>query len=126
MWYRLAIAGIVIAALVVFALFYQAPHKGGVSTSTATYFAEVDKSGTVLRVIVASQEFIDSGVVGDPSAWVQTDINGGIRKNYAGKGYVYDKDLDAFVPPKGDANDTFDTNTARWKSGSKQTNATST
>jgi hypothetical protein len=70
-------------------------------------------------VIVADQEFINSGVVGDPSLWIQTSYNtrGGVyytpntntpdpnqskalRKNYAGIGYTYDSVRDAFIPPK--------------------------
>ena len=32
--------------------------------------------------------------------WVQTSYNGNFRKNYAGIGYRYDDDLDAFISPK--------------------------
>ena len=32
--------------------------------------------------------------------WVQTSYNGNIRKNYAGIGYRYDDELDAFIPPQ--------------------------
>lgn len=75
-----------------------------------SHFAEIDQDGLVLRVIVAEQDFIDSGAVGDPNNWVQTSYNtrGGIhtqggsplRKNFAGKGFKYDKVRDAFIPPK--------------------------
>ena len=41
-----------------------------------TYFAEVDKDGTVKRVIVADQAFIVSGAVGDPANWVETKYDG--------------------------------------------------
>ncbi len=74
------------------------------------HFAEIDQAGVVRRVIVAEQDFIDSGAVGDPANWVQTSYNtiagehklGGepLRKNYAGVGYTYNEVLDAFVPPK--------------------------
>lgn len=73
------------------------------------HFAEVE-SGTVLRVIVADQSFIDSGAVGNPSRWIQCSYNtrGGIhleggvplRKNYPGQGWVYDAILDAFYEPQ--------------------------
>lgn len=63
------------------------------------YFAEIE-NGIVKRVIVADQEFIDSGKVGDSKTWVETSTDGSIRKNYAGIGYIYDKNLDAFIPPK--------------------------
>lgn len=42
------------------------------ATITETYFAEIDKDGNVLRVIVADQAFIDSGAVGDPKKWIET------------------------------------------------------
>ena len=32
--------------------------------------------------------------------WKQTSYNDNIRKNFAGKGYTYDEDKDAFIPPK--------------------------
>lgn len=80
-----------------------------------SHFAEIDIDGNVLRVIVAEQDFIDSGVVGDPSKWVRTSYNtkGGVhnkgdtplRKNYAGIGYKYDKSLDAFIPPAPEVKD---------------------
>ena len=81
-----------------------------------SHFAEIDETNTVLRVIVAEQEFIDTGAVGDPSKWIQTSYNtrAGVhygqdgmpdsgepmRKNYAGIGYTYDATRDAFIPPK--------------------------
>lgn len=73
-------------------------------------FAEIDENNIVIRVIVAEQDFIDSGAVGDPSRWIQTSfntrggvhMNGGIplRKNFAGIGMTYDPIRDAFIPPK--------------------------
>jgi hypothetical protein len=79
------------------------------------HFAKVE-NGIVTQVIVAEQDFINSGAVGDPALWIQTSYNtrggvhygqdgepdGGValRKNYAGIGYSYDPVLDAFIPPK--------------------------
>ena len=61
----------------------------------------------VIEVIVAEQDFIDT--LPDKWAWVQTSYNthGGVhklggtplRKNYAGIGYRYDSERDAFIPP---------------------------
>jgi hypothetical protein len=75
-----------------------------------SHFAQIDENNIVTNVIVAEQDFIDSGAVGDPSKWIQTSYNtlagehrlGGtpLRKNYAGIGYTYHADIDAFVPPK--------------------------
>ena len=65
-----------------------------------SHFAEIDGDGIVIRVIVAEQDFINSGAVGDSFNWVQTSYNGNFRKNYAGRGYIYDEVRDAFIPPK--------------------------
>lgn len=80
-----------------------------------SHFAKVE-NGIVTSVIVAEQDFINSGAVGYPSSWVQTSYNtrggvhygqdgqpdGGValRKNYAGIGYTYDAGKDAFYGPK--------------------------
>jgi hypothetical protein len=72
-----------------------------------SHFAKVE-NGIVTQVIVAEQDVIDSGIFGD--GWVQTSYNthGGVhangntplRKNYAGIGYTYDSQRDAFIPPQ--------------------------
>ena len=65
-----------------------------------SHFAEINSDSIVQRVIVAEQDFINSGQVGDSFNWVQTSYNGNFRKNYAGTGYTYDKSKDAFIAPK--------------------------
>jgi hypothetical protein len=86
------------------------------------HFAKVI-DGLVTEVIVAEQDFIDSGAVGDPSLWIQTSYNthGGqhpegrpLRKNYAGIGYDYDVARDAFIPPKPDGNFVLNEDTCLW------------
>ena len=71
-----------------------------------SHFAKVE-NGIVTQVIVAEQEVIDSGLFGD--GWVQTSYNTyagqhpenrPLRKNYAGIGYTYDSQRDAFIPPQ--------------------------
>ena len=87
-----------------------------VPVTETSYFAEIDREGMVLRVIVADQAFIDSGAVGDPATWVQTYPDGDARKNYAGKGFRYDTELNAFVSPKPVGPDfVLDKDTATWK-----------
>lgn len=94
-----------------------------------SHFAKV-VDGVVVDVIVAEQDFIDSGVVGDPSMWVQTSYNtfagvhygpdrkpdGGValRKNYAGIGHTYDAQRDAFIPPQIFPSWTLDEQTCLW------------
>lgn len=73
------------------------------------HFAKVE-NGIVTQVIVAEQEFINSGAVGNPENWIQTSYNtyagvhllGGtpLRKNFAGVGFTYNVEKDAFIPPK--------------------------
>jgi len=75
-----------------------------------SHFAQIDSNNTVTQVIVVEQDVIDTGLFGDPVSWIQTSYNthGGVhtqggtpfRKNYAGIGYTYDRDRDAFIPPK--------------------------
>ena len=65
-----------------------------------SHFAKIDENNIVTQVIVAEQDFIDSGALGDSSNWIQTSYNNNIRKNYAGIGYTYDSVRDAFIPPQ--------------------------
>lgn len=80
-----------------------------------SHFARINENNVVIEVIVAEQDFIDSGAVGDPAAWIQTSHNtrngvhygpdgepdGGValRYTYAGIGYTYDAVNDVFVAP---------------------------
>lgn len=61
------------------------------------HFAEINSEGVVQRVIVAEQNFINSGAVGDSFNWIQTSYNNNFRKQFAGKGMVYDKVKDIFM-----------------------------
>ena len=63
------------------------------------YFAQV-KSNIVRNVIVADQEFINEGSVGDPDYWVETSYDNNFRKQYAGNGFIYDAENDVFVRPQ--------------------------
>jgi hypothetical protein len=72
-----------------------------------SHFAKVI-DGIVTEVLVIEQDVIDTGLFGNPALWVQTSYNtyGGqhpegrpLRKNYAGIGYTYDAERDAFIPP---------------------------
>jgi hypothetical protein len=73
------------------------------------HFAKVNNN-IVEQVIVAEPEFFNTFVDSSPGQWIQTSYNtrGGVhtlggtplRKNYAGVGYTYDAQKDAFIPPK--------------------------
>lgn len=58
-------------------------------------------------------EFCQS-LFGDDTHWVQTSYNNNFRKRYAGIGYTYDADLDAFISPKPYPSWLFNEDTAYW------------
>jgi len=79
------------------------------------HFAQIDEAGGVTQVIVVSNAEIKDlpfpeseplgvafcqSLFGSNSHWVQTSYNGSFRKNYAGLGYGYDAERDAFIPPQ--------------------------
>lgn len=118
MKYILTILGVIILVASGYVLL---PREKNVSmgagelSNEESLFAEIAPDGTVLRVIVISQETLNTGYWGDPTNWVRTSNKGTIRKNYAGKGYVYDKTRDAFIPPKQEGETIFDETKARWE-----------
>ena len=80
-------------------------------------------NGIVTQVIVAEPEFFDTFVDSSPGQWIQTSYNthGGqhpegrpLRKNYAGIGYTYDAERDAFIPPKPEGDYALDEETCLW------------
>ena len=46
--------------------------------------------------------------------WKQTSYNNNIRKNFAGIGYTYDEDRDAFIPKKPFNSWILNEDTCRW------------
>ena len=91
------------------------------------HFAEIDQFGKVKRVIVVSDaDTADaSGVEKEHigaafceklfgGTWKQTSYNANFRKNYAGIGYEYRADIDAFVAPQPFASWTLNAVTGQW------------
>ena len=88
-----------------------------------SHFAKV-VNGKVVEVIVAEADFFDTFVDTTPGKWIQTSYNtfggqhklGGtpLRKNYAGIGWNYDKEADAFYGPKPYDSWTLNTTTYLW------------
>jgi hypothetical protein len=72
------------------------------------HYTFLDENNIVTEVIVGIDE--DQKIDGiHPESWyaqfrgqrcLRTSYNGNIRKNYAGIGYRYDDELDAFIPPQ--------------------------
>lgn len=76
------------------------------------HFAELGENNIVLRVIVVDNKDtqdthgVEQEEIGAEfcrrllgGTWKQTSYNASIRKNYAGMGYTYDSERDAFIPP---------------------------
>ena len=88
-----------------------------------SHFAKVN-NGMVEQVIVAEPEFFQTFVDTSPGEWIQTSYNthGGVhtlggtplRKNYAGIGYTYDRERDAFISPKPYASWVLNDDTCLW------------
>ena len=96
-------------------------------------FAKIS-NGIVVQVIAAEPEFFNTFVDSSPGEWIQTSYNTkngvyyepnstipsedqskALRKNYAGIGYSYDKQRDAFIPPKPFNSYILDETTCTWK-----------
>ena len=91
------------------------------------HFAKLDENNIVLAVhvvvndviIVDGQESEQAGIDfltqlhGYPY-WKQTSYNASFRKHYAGIGYTYRSDIDAFVPPQPYPSWTLDAD-ANWQ-----------
>jgi hypothetical protein len=89
------------------------------------HFAQIDQNNIVVSVLVIEQDQIDTGLLGDPSRWIQTSYNtrcgehlaGGtpLRKNYAGPGMIYDPIRDAFYVPQPYPSWTLNEYTCQWE-----------
>lgn len=86
------------------------------------HYAFLDKNNIVTEVIVGKDEteFIEDLI---PETWygnfrnqkcVRTSYNNNIRFNYAGIGYTFDEDRDAFIAPKCHDEAILDEATCRW------------
>lgn len=94
------------------------------------HFAQIDGNDLVTQVIVVhNNELLDNGVeseakgvafcqslFGANTIWKQTSYNANMRKNYAGIGFTYDAQRDAFIPPKPYASWTLNETTCQWES----------
>lgn len=77
------------------------------------HFAKVNQNNIVNELIVAEWDFLDANpqLLQEGERWIRTSYNtyGGthilgnnipLRKNYAGIGFTYDEQRNAFIPPK--------------------------
>ena len=84
------------------------------------HFAEIDSNNIVIRVLVVPDDAEDRGQdylandLGLGGTWIQTSYNARIRKNYAGQGFTFDAQRDAFIPPKPFDSWLLDEETCQW------------
>ena len=77
------------------------------------HFAKIDENNIVTQVVVvenkdtADATGVEKEHIGAAhlekilgGVWKQTSYNGNFRKNYAGIGYTFDEQRNAFIPPK--------------------------
>jgi hypothetical protein len=92
------------------------------------HFAKIDENNIVTQVVVvdnkdtADASGVEKEHIGAAhlekilgGVWKQTSYNGNIRKNYAGIGYSYDSQRDAFIPPKPFNSWVLNESTAQWE-----------
>jgi len=85
------------------------------------HFAQIDsETNKVLNVLVVpdsqehrGQEFLNN--LGLSGTWIQTSYNNSIRKNFAGIGFTYDAERDAFIPPQIFPSWILNEDTCRWE-----------
>ena len=93
------------------------------------HFAQLNENNVVVNVIVVSNEDTsdENGIeieeigitfcknlLGENTIWKQTSYNNNFRCRYAGIGFTYDEQLDAFIPPKPFDSWIFNQNTLNW------------
>ena len=91
------------------------------------HFAKLGKGNIVLTVEVVSNDIATTEQAGvdflntlykTRDVWKQTSYNGNFRKNFAGKGYSYDQERDAFIPPKPFNSWILNETTCQWEAPS--------
>ena len=88
------------------------------------HYAFLDENNIVTQVIVGRDEWEVVGKINDWEAYYgalngvvckRTSYNGNVRKNFAGIGFTYDEDRDAFIPPQPYESWVLNEETCRWE-----------
>jgi hypothetical protein len=88
------------------------------------HYAFLDENNIVTEVITGRDEWEVVDQIRDWERYYgairgqeckRTSYNGNIRKNFAGIGYTYDWDRDAFIPPKPYPSWILNEDTCRWE-----------
>jgi hypothetical protein len=80
------------------------------------YFAYIDEQNQVVDITIHADDqssLEQPGLTGP--RWIQTSYNATIRKNYAGLGYTYDPERDAFIAPQPSPTWQLNEATCQWQ-----------
>ena len=95
------------------------------------HFCMLDENNIVTQVIVVANEDTSDAngveaeeigvafckkLLGADTRWKQTSYNNNMRVRYAGISYIYNEELNAFIPPKPFESWVLNTETADWES----------
>ena len=95
------------------------------------HFAKLGVGNIVEKVVVVSNDVatdeqtgIDflNNLYGTKDVWVQTSYNENFRKNFAGFGFRYDDEKDAFIAPQPYPSWTLNEDTCKWEPPSEKPN----
>ena len=93
------------------------------------HFAKLNENNIVTEVLVINNEvLLENGIESEQKGidfltswsggyanWKQTSYNRNFRKHFAGIGYTYREDIDAFIPPKPYPSWSLNLETADWE-----------
>ena len=66
--------------------------------------------------MASDSDYMNNKFVDDsPGTWIETSFTSAFRGNYAGIGYTYDQERDAFIPPKCEESWTLNESTCQWE-----------
>jgi len=94
------------------------------------HFCQLDENNVVTQVVVANEDTSDANgveaeeigvafckkLLGADTNWKQTSYNNSFRVRYAGIGYSFSEELNAFIPPKPWPSFVLNEETADWVS----------
>ena len=83
------------------------------------HWAKIDENNIVTQVTVGDNNLPDEGyqwlIDNLGGTWIKTSFNHNIRKNFAGVGFKYDEEHDAFIPPKPYESWTLNEEVCQWE-----------
>jgi len=80
-----------------------------------SHFAEIDNNNIVINVVVAEQDFINTGLLGDSFKFIQTSYNGNFRGKYANIGDTWDKINEVFIATQPHSSWSLNEDTCQWE-----------